>query len=287
MFEKHNPSLKVPNDLIKWCIRLEFNKEILIEKNMKFESICFKLHELYPHLFIVHTAENSDNILIRIYIRAQHFKKNSTINLNLIDSFINDSLLNSIIRGVDNVFSTNCSEKIAKTVINDDGSIDKENETIIRTTGTNLKEIFNNEFIDPYLSQSDSIIEIYELLGIEAARNKIIIELMNMMPAADNKHYMTYADTMTVTGSVSSIDKSGIEHREKKNVLLNLANSHPLQNLESSAINTVEASCNTSLSPSLMVGQMPKVCSNYNKIIINESFIQQNLNNIDVQLDNL
>lgn len=287
MFEKHNPNINIPNDLIKWCIRLEFNKEKLIEKNMKFESICFKLYELYPQIFIVNTAENADIIFIRIYIRAQHFKKNSLININTIENFIKEQLLNSVIRGVNNILSTNCSEKIAKTLIKDDGSVEKTNEPIILTNGTNLKEIFNNEYLNVYESQSDSIIEIYELLGIEAARNKIIIELMNMMPASDNKHYMTYADTMTVTGYVSSIDKSGIEHREKNNILLNLANSHPLQNLESSAINTVEAQCNNGLSPSLMVGQMPKICSNFNKIIINESFIQQNINTIDSQLDDL
>ncbi len=87
IFEKHNPNLRVPNDLIKWCIRVEFNKEKLIEKNMKFESICFKLHELYPNLFIVNTAENADKILMRIYIRASHFKKNININLSTIESY--------------------------------------------------------------------------------------------------------------------------------------------------------------------------------------------------------
>ena len=53
------------------------------------------------------------------------------------------------------------------------------NEYIINTDGTNLEAIFQNPFINPYLSQSDSILEIYDLLGVEAARNKIIIELMN------------------------------------------------------------------------------------------------------------
>ena len=66
IFEKHNPNLKIPNDLVKWCIRFEFNKEKLIEKNMKFETICFKLQELFPNLFIINTAENSDKIIMRI-----------------------------------------------------------------------------------------------------------------------------------------------------------------------------------------------------------------------------
>ncbi len=286
IFEKHNPSLRVPNDLIKWCIRIEFNKEKLIEKNMKFESICFKLHELYPNLFIINTAENADKILMRIYIRASHFKKNINININTIESFINDTLLKSIIRGVDNIYSTNCSTKIARTIIKDDGSIDKENETVIITDGTNLKDLFQNEYIDPYQTQSDSIIEIYDLLGIEAARSSIIINMQNIMPSAAEKYYLTYADLMTVTGTVSSIDKSGIEHREKSNVLLNISNSHPLQMLENAAINAVE--CSTEgLSPSLLVGQIPRFGSSYNSICLNENFIQTHINDINVILNDL
>jgi DNA-directed RNA polymerase beta' subunit len=287
IFEKHNPNLKIPNDLIKWCIRLEFNKEKMIEKNMKFEEILFKLHDLFPYLFVVNTAENADKIIMRIYIRTQHFKKSVEINLLTIETFIKETLLNSIIRGIDNIISTNCSSKIARTIIKEDDSIEKYNENVITTDGSNLKEIFQNIYINPYLSQSDSIIEIYELLGIEAARNKIIIELQGMMPSSSSQHYSVYGDQMTVTGSVSSIDKSGIEHREKNNILLSLANSHPLQGLESASINSSTASCDSGLSQSLMVGQIPKFCSNFNKIALNESFIQQFVNDIGSQIDDL
>jgi DNA-directed RNA polymerase II subunit RPB1 len=287
LFEKHNPILKIPKDLLKWCVRLELKKEKLIEKNIKFETICFKLQELFPFIFIVNTAENSDNIILRLYIRQQHFKKSQEINLAVIDNFITSTLLTSILRGIDNILSTNTNNKITRTVIKDDDSIEKTNEFIINTDGTNLEEIFQNQYIDPYLSQSDSILEIYDLLGVEAARNKIIIELMNMMPAADNKHYMSYADSMTYTGFITSIDKSGIEQREKSNVLLNLAFSHPIQGLEHAAINSLESTCKAGLSAPLMVGQMPKYGSSFNSICINEEFITNNVTDLDSQLQNL
>jgi DNA-directed RNA polymerase beta' subunit len=287
IFEKHNPNLKIPNDLIKWCIRFEFNKEKLIEKNMKFETLCFKLHDLYPNLFVINTAENADKIVMRIYIRQNHFKKNTEVNLSIVEHFVKDTLLNSIIRGVDNILSTSCSAKIARTIIKDDDSVDTKTESVIVTEGTNLKEIFKNPFINAYLSQSDSIIEIYELLGIEAARNKIIIELMNMMPASDQKHYNVYADLMSSTGSVSSIDKTGIEHREKNNLLLNLGNSHAIQNIEAFAINSSEGQCSTGLTNSLLVGRCPKFASSWNSIVLNEQFIQNNVDSIQDVIDNL
>ena len=79
---------------------------------------------------------------------------------------------------------------------------------------------------------------------------------MNMMPAADNKHYMTYADSMTYTGYITAIDKSGIEKREKNNILLSLAFSHPIQGLENAAINSLESTCSAGLSAPLMVGSI-------------------------------
>lgn len=285
-FEKHNPLLRIPNDLLKWCIKLDINKEKLIEKNMKFETICFKLYDLYPNLYIVNTAENAKNVFIRIYIRAQQFKKTNVVNVNNIEDFIKSELLNSIIRGIDGIKSSNIDGNVLKTQIDENGSIKKVKQNIITTNGTNLREILTNDYINPYMTKSDSIIEMQEILGVEAARNSIITELMSIMPAADNKYYAVYADRMSTLGFITSIDKSGIDIREKKNLLLGISTSHVLAGLENGAINSIKSQTKT-LSPSLMVGKMPKQSSNYNKIIINEKFIKNNVINMESVLDNL
>ena len=155
------------------------------------------------------------------------------------------------------------------------------------TDGTNLATILCNEFVDPYQTQSDSIIEIGQLLGIEAANNAIVINLSSMMPSADPKYYRVYADSMTSTGVVTNIDRQGIQAREKNNSLLLLATSHPLQELENIAINGSTADCYRAASQSLMVGSVAKTGSNYNKIIINRDFIERNVVDLDSQIDSL
>jgi DNA-directed RNA polymerase II subunit RPB1 len=289
-FIKHNPLLKVPTDLINWSVRLEIDREKLIEKNMKLETICFRLFELNPNLYIVNNAENTskpNNIVVRIYIRAAQFKKSLDVDINSLETFINTRLLNSIIRGVDGVLSTDISAKLARSKIMEDGSISKVNKNVIMTDGTNLATILCNEFVDPYQTQSDSIVEISHLLGIEAANNAIVINLSSMMPSADPKYYRVYADTMTSTGVVTSIDRQGIQSREKNNSLLLLSNSHPLQELETIAINGSNADCTRASSQSLMVGTTPKQCSNFNKVIVNRQFIQDNVVDLESQLTDL
>lgn len=285
---KHNPVIKVPNDLVKWSFRLELNREKLIEKNMKLETICFRLFELNPNFFIINNAENSKKgIIIRVYIKSTFFKKTQTINLDLIEKTIYANVLDAIIRGVDGIMSTDTNAKIARTEIAEDGSIRKVNKNVIMTDGTNLAEIICNEFVDPHQTQSDSILEINQLLGIEAANNAIVIQLSSMMPSADPKYYRVYADSMTSTGSVTSIDRQGIQNREKQNSLLLLSNSHPLQVLEDIAINGSTAACDKTTSQSLMVGSVPKQCSNYNKVIVNKTFLQSKFMSMNDQLDDL
>lgn len=286
LFEKHNPNMQIPGNLIKWCIRLEFNKEMLMEKNLKFEDICIKLNDTFPLLHIVYTNENADNIIMRIYIKNNFFKKSDNINLSTIDKFITTILLKITIRGIENIMSTTV-DKLVRSVELEDGSIGKKDTLIISTVGTNMEDILYNEYIDPYLSQSNSIMEMQNILGIEAARNKIIIEMRNMMPGVSDKHYGVFADEMTTTGRATPIEKSGIEQREKNNVLLHISNSHIIQYLEKAAINNITSSTTVGLSPSLMVGSTPSLCSNYNDVIIDETFLKENIVNMDNISDSL
>jgi len=222
-----------------------------------------------------------------VYIQSIAFKKTKIVNLDFVHSVLKANVLESIIRGIDGIMSTDTSAKIARSDISEDGSIKKINKNVVMTDGTNLAEIMCNEFVDPYQTQSDSILEINQLLGIEAANNAIVIQLSSMMPSADAKYYRVYADSMTSTGAVSSIDRQGIQAREKQNALLLLSNSHPLQVLEDIAINGTTANCDKTTSQALMVGSVPKQCSNFNKVIVNKAFMQNSVMSLDDQLDDL
>lgn len=276
LFEKHNPNLRIPNDLINFCLRIPINKEKLIEKNISLEEICFKLQETYPFLFIVNTSENADIIILRLYIRSTFFKKSKETQINQLTKFIKLKLNETVIRGINGIVSTNTENNIARSHIDSDGTVKNSILPVITTSGTNLDSIFENEYIDPYKTFSNSIIEIQETLGIEAARTMIINEIRNMIPTVNIKHYMMYADEMTSTGIVTPIEKAGIDKRNPNDVLLSSSNSHSTQINEASAINNIKTNVNQSLSASLMTGRVPKFGSLYNKAIYNETFIAEN-----------
>ena len=110
---------------------------------------------------------------------------------------------------------------IKKTIIVKEG-----NEYVIKTEGTNLKKILKMKGVDPTRTVSNDIHEIAEVLGIEAARNAIIKEAMNVLEEqgliVDIRHIMLVADAMTFYGEIKPIGRYGITG-EKRSVLARAA----------------------------------------------------------------
>lgn len=104
--------------------------------------------------------------------------------------------------------------------------IRRDEEWIIHTEGSNLKEILDMEGIDHVRTTTNNIHEIGEVLGIEAARQSIINEAQNTLSeqglSVDVRHIMLVADIMTSEGSVKSIGRHGISG-EKSSVLARAA----------------------------------------------------------------
>ncbi|WP_297439262.1 DNA-directed RNA polymerase subunit A'' [Thermococcus sp.] len=110
---------------------------------------------------------------------------------------------------------------VGKTVIRKEGD-----EYIIYTEGSNFKQVLKVPGVDPTRTRTNNIHEIAEVLGIEAARNAIIEEIVNTMREqgleVDVRHIMLVADMMTLDGVILPIGRHGIVG-EKASVLARAA----------------------------------------------------------------
>lgn len=280
-FEKYNFGMEIPTDLVKWCIRFDINKEEMIINSMKLETIISKLRIAMPDIFFVYTPENVDNIVIRCYIR-NYIRNTSIIDIELVIDIMKD-IKKTIIRGIADIKSTSVIN-VVKSEINDDGSISTKITYGISTYGTNLEEILNNPYIDKYRSQSDSILEIEEIFGIEAARYKIINEIISEMPDTSKEHCTIYADEMTYSGHVTSIHRTGLQKREMNNVTLRLSFQSPIQVIENAAVDGLIDKI-SGISGPLILGTSPNIGTTYNKVILNESFINNHNKNLSQVID--
>jgi len=125
---------------------------------------------------------------------------------------IYDAVRNARIKGIDG---------INRAVIKKD-----KGGWVIFTEGSNLKEVLKVPGVDQSRTMTNSIQEIADVLGIEAARNSIIREAHNTLSeqglSVDIRHIMLVADLMTNDGYVKAIGRHGISGR-KSSVLARAA----------------------------------------------------------------
>jgi hypothetical protein len=274
-FEKYNANIKVPSDLANWCIRFTLDKSKLIEKQMRMDIIYHRLRHKYPATYIVYSTDNSDNIIMRIYVRNSISKK--AITLSQMKELVAD-ISSTIIRGVKNIKAAYVQEKIINS-IQPDGSIKGEKIWHIFCDGTNMKEILEHPDIDPDTIQSDSIVEMYEICGITAARQKIIDELKHQVEGSSHRHYAIYGDQMTFTGQVTSVDRFG-SARRGSSIMLRISDASPISVVEESAINMFSDDLN-GVSPPIMLGKNPKIGDLYNRFALDSEFIAENVKDLD------
>ncbi|MFW6013704.1 MAG: DNA-directed RNA polymerase subunit A'' [Nanoarchaeota archaeon] len=112
--------------------------------------------------------------------------------------------------------------------------VKREDEFVIVTSGTNLKEIIKIDYVDPYRTFSNDVHEIKNTLGIEAARQTVINELTNIMDVqgldVDIRHILLIADMMCATGSLMGITRYGVVSR-KSSVLARASFETPIKHV--------------------------------------------------------
>ena len=84
---------------------------------------------------------------------------------------------------------------MSEIVNNQATDLSSKKEWLLETDGTNLIDILGNEYVDSTRTISNDIIEVYELLGIEASRSLLINQLdevfiaQGLMPHSPSPRY--------------------------------------------------------------------------------------------------
>ena len=208
----------------KWVVRIEIDAETLLEKNITMDDIHFAISSSHgSDVSCIYSDMNSSNLVFRIRLNSSVFnkgkKKNNQESLDQSDEIyllknFQDSVLNNIVlRGVNGI--TNVNPRMMKDmVVLEDSKYVRKDTWVLDTVGTNLIDLFALDFIDYTRTHSNDIREVYDLLGIEAARQNVINEFIEVMEASDayvNYHHLSVlCDRMTVTARLVPMFRSGI-----------------------------------------------------------------------------
>jgi hypothetical protein len=281
-FVNTHPLLKVPVNLSNFCIRYELDKFIMLVKNIDLMTIVNKLRE-NQYLYVVHTPEVNEKIVIRIYIKNNY---KTDIDIETIKE-LNISLMNSPIRGVSGIKRCYVIQ-VPRTKINDDNSISSEKESIyaIKTAGINFEDLMFNKDLDVYNMYCDSVVDTQKIYGINAARNKLVNEVRITIPGINYSNYTLLADELMTLGYSSKINHYGVLERYPNNLLLQLSDSYQIQVLTQAAIRNKKQKI-SDVSSHIMIGSVPNIGSLYPRIIVNEDMMMRNNVTVDTLMDEL
>ena len=209
----------------KWIIRMEMNKIEMLDKNITMEDVHFALKYTYQNdVLCIYSDYNSDSLIFRIRLNniLKNKKKNQqTYTLDqsdeiyILKNFQDELLDNLILRGIKNI-SNILLRKITDSLEETDGNFNKKEIWVLDTVGSNLLKILSLDNIDVNNTVSNNIQEIYRVLGIEAARQSIYNELVEVIEFDStyiNYHHLSIlCDRMTCNSTMTSVFRHGINN---------------------------------------------------------------------------
>jgi len=217
------------NEKSKWIIRMEMDPEVMLEKNITMDDVNFTLNNCYENqINCVYSDYNADKLVFRIRMN-EVIKNNSgksaaaktklpldqSDQIYILKNFQDQLLQNVVLRGIKGINKV-ILRKIKDNVVEKNGLYKREDIWVLDTMGTNLLEILGIDYIDNTRTFSNDIVEIYNVLGIEAARQAIYNELVDVIEfdgAYVNYHnYSVLVDRMTFTSKMISIFRHGINN---------------------------------------------------------------------------
>jgi DNA-directed RNA polymerase II subunit RPB1 len=209
----------------KWILRLTMNREMMFEKNITMNDIFFVLNEYYKDkISCVYSDYNSDSLIFRIrmnkVIKKTSKKKekvkqsiDQSDQIYLLNQFQTQLLENVILRGIKGISKVNI-RKIKENVQYDNGQYHQKDIWVVDTIGKNLSKVLSLPFINKHKTFSNDIVEMYNVLGIEAARQAIYNEFVEVIEFdgtyINYHHFCILIDRMTYNYKLTSIHRHGI-----------------------------------------------------------------------------
>ena len=212
-------------DKSKWIIRMEMDKESMLDKNVTMDDINFAISNAYEdEVQCVYSDYNSDKLVFRLRLssvlsnKKKNFKSNpldQSDEIYLLKNFQDNLLNNIVLSGVKNI-SKVILRKVTDNVVKEDGRYNKTESWVLDTVGTNLLQVLSLDYIDVTRTTSNDIQEIYRTFGIEAARNAIFNELTEVIEFDGtyiNYHHLSMlCDRMCYKSKMISIFRHGINN---------------------------------------------------------------------------
>ncbi|RKO97749.1 beta and beta-prime subunits of DNA dependent RNA-polymerase [Caulochytrium protostelioides] len=204
-----------------WVLRVKLDFTRKVDKGIPMETICNRIMEDFGgDLKCWHSDDNARELIIlaRIVRHDDEASKESQVEEDTFLRRIEDNMLNDVslcgIEGINRVFIT----ENKSVFIDANGEYKHKQEYMLETEGIRLLEVMSQQGVDYTRTSSNNVLEVLDVLGIEAARAAVLKELRSVIEFdgsyVNYRHLALLCDIMTQRGALMAITRHGINRSE-------------------------------------------------------------------------
>lgn len=225
-----------PQTLSPWMLRLALNKQMVVAKKVSPQVVAEKIKALIPDMLSTIASNDNDNSpVIQIRLLREVEKSDSEVIagdellksvLNILQThlvlfgtpgidtvYISDETINELEEDEEDESHLTPEERKRKHQYEMNGRM-MNREWVLLTDGTNLRGAMMEESLDFTKMYTNDIKEIFEVLGIEAARRALMKEIRTVISFdgsyVNHRHLSILCDVMTYKGFLMPITRNGI-----------------------------------------------------------------------------
>ncbi|KAF3507821.1 hypothetical protein F2Q69_00008988 [Brassica cretica] len=231
--------------------------------------------------------DNAEKLILRIRImndegakgEAQDESAEDDVFLKKIES---NMLTEMALRGIPDINKV-FIKQVRKSKFDEDEGFKTSEEWMLDTEGVNLLAVMCHEDVDPKRTTSNHLIEIIEVLGIEAVRRALLDELRVVISFdgsyVNYRHLAILCDTMTYRGHLMAITRHGI-NRNDTGPLMRCSFEETVDILLDAAA-YAETDCLRGVTENIMLGQLAPIGTGDCELYLNDEMLK---NAIELQL---
>jgi DNA-directed RNA polymerase II subunit RPB1 len=253
-----------------WILRLELDRTEMARRNvMDMTLIQTRIQDnkvLKVFDCITSDTNTPDKLVLRVVFQPDIVKNALALR------FIEDKLLDTILTGIDGIGRVYLRE-IKDELEYDEttGGYAPLKQYVLDAEGTNLLDLAVFPNVDPHRTFSNDIHEILDVFGIEAVRQCLYDEFMDVFTSeyVNYHHMITLIDAMTYPGFILSVNRFGMNKGEN-GVLAQSSFEETSKVLFNAAISG-EFDPMKGVSGNIMFGQKPPCGTGFVDILIDET----------------
>ncbi|CAO2141859.1 unnamed protein product [Urochloa humidicola] len=271
-----------PDKISPWLLRIELDREMMVDKKLSMADIAEKINrEFDDDLSCIFSDDNADKLILRLRITNDEalngdMRDESAEDDVFLKKIESNMLTEMALRGIPDINKVFLKEvKISK--FDEKCGFQSPGEWMLDTDGVNLLAVMCHEDVDATRTTSNHLIEVIEVLGIEAVRRALLDEFRVVISFdgsyVNYRHLAILCDTMTYRGHLMAITRHGI-NRNDTGPLMRCSFEETVDILLDAAV-YAESDYLRGVTENIMLGQLAPIGTGGCTLLLNDQMLKQ------------